>query len=77
MILLASGYETFMRFYNPASIPPGYYKITPSQRGAVALGYAGLIGSLIVAMQVNEAYKKPPEVLIRERELEKTFEMRD
>jgi Zn-dependent protease len=76
LILLAGGYETFQRFYNPGSIPPNYYKITPLQRTAIGLGYAGLIGGLALAMDVNERYKKPPEVLERERALEKSWDMR-
>jgi Zn-dependent protease len=76
LILLAGGWETFQRFYNPGSIPPNYYRITPAQRGAIGLGYAGLIGGLILAMDVNERFKKPPEVLVREREMEKHFDMR-
>ncbi|KAG7342956.1 hypothetical protein IV203_020901 [Nitzschia inconspicua] len=75
LILLAGGYETFQRFYNPGAMPPNYYKITPYQRAAIGVGYAGLIASLAIAMDVNERFKKPPEVLIRERDGEKTFEM--
>jgi len=75
LILLAGGYETFQRFYNPGSIPPNYYRITPTQRAAIGLGYAGLIGSLALAMDINGRYKKPPEVLIQEREREKSWEM--
>lgn len=79
LILLAGGYDTFQRFYNPAAhMPsPNYYNITPLQRAAVGLGYAGLIGGLALAMDVNGRYKKPPEVLMREREeAEMTFDMR-
>jgi Zn-dependent protease len=75
LILLAGGYETFQRFYNPGAMPPNYYKITPYQRAAIGVGYAGLIASLAIAMDVNERFKKPPEVLIREREAEKSWEM--
>jgi hypothetical protein len=57
-------------------LSPNYYKITTTQRAAIGLGYAGLVGSLIVAMDVNEQFKKPPEVLVRERELEKSWDMR-
>jgi Zn-dependent protease len=75
LILLAGGYETFQRFYNPGSLPPNYYKITPQQRAMIGFGYAGLIASLALAMDVNERYKKPPEVLMKERERELSFEM--
>lgn len=71
-----SGWETFQRFYNPGAIPPNYYRITPAQRGMIGLGYVGLIGSLALAMDVNERFKKPPEVLIRERESEMYWDMR-
>lgn len=76
LILLAGGWETFQRFYNPASIPPGYYRITNVQRGMIGAGYLGLVGGLALAMDVNERFKKPPEVLIRERESEQYWDMR-
>lgn len=78
LILLAGGYETFMKFYNPSAlmIPPNYYKITPLQRLGIGLGYAGLIGGLALAMDINEQYKKSPEQLMQEREMEKTWDMR-
>jgi Zn-dependent protease len=78
LILLAGGYDTFQRLYNPAAhMPsPNYYNITPGQRMAIGLGYAGLIGGLALAMDVNERFKKPPEVLMREREMEKSWDMR-
>jgi hypothetical protein len=37
---------------------------------------AGLVGGLFLAMDVNERFKRSPEVLIRERELEKHWDMR-
>eukprot|EP00529_Nitzschia_sp_RCC80_P019592 CAMPEP_0113481796 /NCGR_PEP_ID=MMETSP0014_2-20120614/22590_1 /TAXON_ID=2857 /ORGANISM="Nitzschia sp." /LENGTH=430 /DNA_ID=CAMNT_0000375297 /DNA_START=63 /DNA_END=1352 /DNA_ORIENTATION=- /assembly_acc=CAM_ASM_000159 len=74
LILLAGGYETFMKFYDPAAyLSPNYYKITPGQRAAIGLGYVGLIGSLALAMDINERYKKSPEQLIREQEGETTW----
>lgn len=78
LIMLAGGYETFMRFYNPhASTPPNYYKISSVQRGMITTGYFSLIACLLTAMAVNHNYQKPPEVLIRERELvEKSWDMR-
>ena len=76
LILLAGGWDTFQRFYNPASIPPNYYKITTPQRAAIGLGYAGLIGGLILATDLNHRYQKPPEVLIKEKEMEKSWDMR-
>jgi hypothetical protein len=75
LILLAGGYETYQRFFNPAAIPQGYYRITNMQRMAIGTGYIGLIGGLALAMDINERFKKPPEVLVREREMEKRWEM--
>jgi Zn-dependent protease len=76
LILLAGGWETFQRFYNPASIPPNYYRITNGQRMVIMGGYFGLIGALIAAMAFNQRSQKPPEVLIREKELEKNWDFR-
>lgn len=76
LILLAGGWETFQRFYNPGSIPPGYYKISPTQRATIGVGYVGLVGGLMFAMDINERFKKPPEQLMREREMEKHWDMR-
>jgi hypothetical protein len=76
LILMAGGYETFQRFYNPGAIPPNFYAITPMQRAAIGLGYVGLIGGLALAMDINGRYKKTPEVLMQEKEMEKSFDMR-
>ena len=76
LILLSGGYQTFQRFYNPGAMPPNYYAITPIQRAALGLGYIGLVSSLALAMDLNGRYKKSPEVLMKERELEKTWDMR-
>jgi Zn-dependent protease len=76
LILLAGGWETFQRFNNPGAIPPNYYRITPVQRGMIGAGYLGLIGSLALAMDVNERFKKPPELLIQERDAERYWDMR-
>jgi Zn-dependent protease len=71
LIMIAGGYETFQRFYNPAHTPPNYYKITTPQRVMITTGYFGLIGALILAMGLNAQNRKPPEVLIQERDREK------
>jgi hypothetical protein len=42
----------------------------------IGLGYVGLVGGLALAMDVNERFKKPPEVLVREREGEMYWDMR-
>jgi hypothetical protein len=76
LILLAGGYETFMRFADPTRLPPNYYRITPFQRGAMTVSYVGLIAALLAAMSANQKYRKPPEVLMRERQLEKSWDMR-
>jgi len=75
LILLMGGYETFMRFYDPlAYTPPHYYNITKTQRAAITAGYFGLIMALIVAMDANSRYRKPPEVLMGEQR-EKSWDM--
>lgn len=74
LVLLSGGYETFQRFYNPHHLPPNYYRITPTQRAAITGSYFGLIAALVVAMDANQRYRKPPEILMREREL--SFDMR-
>lgn len=76
LILLAGGWETFQRFYNPQHMPPNYYKITTLQRGILTGGYFGLVSALILAMSVNQQQRKPPEVLMQERKLEKSWDMR-
>jgi len=76
LILLSGGYQTFQRFYNPGAMPPNYYAITPAQRATLGLGYIGLASGLALAMDINGRYKKSPEVLKREMELEKTWDMR-
>jgi len=75
LILLSGGYETFMRFYDPTRLPPNYYRITPWQRGTVTVAYVGLICALLAAMDANQKYKKPPELLMQERS-EKSWDMR-
>lgn len=76
LILLAGGYETFMRFYDPTRMPPNYYKIPPWRRASITVAYVGLICALLVAMDANRKYRKTPEVLMREREQEKSWDMR-
>lgn len=69
VVLLAGGWETFQRFTNSSTIPRNYYRITPMQRAALTGGYFGLIGSLFAAMAMNNEFKKPPQVLQREKEM--------
>jgi len=76
LVLLSGGYETFQRFYNPHHLPPNYYKITNAQRGAMTTGYFGLILSLLVAMDANQRYRKSPEQLVQEKEMERHWDMR-
>lgn len=70
LILLAGGYETFQKFYNPHFLPPNYYKITGTQRAALTGSYFGLIVALLAAMEANQRHRKSPEALIRERQLQ-------
>lgn len=74
LILLSGGYETFMKFYSPHHIPNNYYAISTAQRAALTMGYFGLVTALVVSMDANQRFRKPPEVLIREKEL--SFDMR-
>jgi Zn-dependent protease len=77
LILLAGGYETFQRFYNPGLLPPNYYNISGPKRALITGGYFGLLAALMAAMAANKHYQKPPEVLIREREeMEKSWDLR-
>ena len=71
LIMIAGGYETFQRFYNPSLTPPHYYKITGTQRVLLTTGYFGLIGLLVLGMGANSQNRKSPETLIQEREQEK------
>ena len=73
LILLAGGYDTFQKFYNPHTLPPNYHRISQNQRFLLTGGYFGLIMALLVAMDANQKYRKSPERLIRERERELTF----
>lgn len=76
LVLMTGGYETFMRLYDPINhIPPGYYNVSMNQRATMTVGYFGLIAALITAMHINNQSRKPPEVLVREAELEKRWEM--
>jgi Zn-dependent protease len=77
LILLAGGYETFQRFYNPGLLPPNYYNISTAKRAVLTGGYFGLLAALMAAMAANKHYQKPPEVLIREQqEMEKSWDLR-
>jgi Zn-dependent protease len=76
LILLAGGWETFQRFYNPASTPPNYYKINSLQRAVLTSSYFGLVAALMAGMAANHRYQKPPELLMRERSMEKSWDMR-
>ena len=70
LILLAGGWDTFQKFYNPAQhIPPNYYAISGAQRAGITGGYFALVAALFTAMSVSSAMKKSPEQLRRERQL--------
>lgn len=72
LVLIAGGYETFMRFYDKTRLPPNYYNVSVAKRALMTTGYFGLIVALVAALDNNQRYRKPPEVLMREREVEKT-----
>lgn len=70
LIMLAGGWSTFQRFYDPAGHrPPNFYAISPMQRAIVGASYFGLIGTLLLAMSANKVNKKEPEELKRYQEL--------
>uniref|UniRef100_A0A7S2A3Z5 Peptidase M50 domain-containing protein n=1 Tax=Ditylum brightwellii TaxID=49249 RepID=A0A7S2A3Z5_9STRA len=72
LVMMAGGYQTFTKLYNPrahdATLPRNYYNISNMQKLGVTGGYFGVIGALLLAMEVNAQYKKSPETLQRERE---------
>lgn len=76
LVLIAGAYETFMRFYDTSRLPRNYYKISFQKRVAMTGGYFGLIAALIAASDINQRYRKPPELLMMEREGEKMFDLR-
>ena len=70
LVMLAGGWDTFQKFYNPAGhLPKNYYAITAGQRATITAGYFGLVAALIGAMSVSSSLKKSPEELVRERRL--------
>ena len=70
LIMLAGGWSTFQRFYDPAGhAPANYYKITSQQRGILGGCYFGLIGAIVAGMSLNAVNKKPPEEIRRYQEL--------
>ena len=70
IIMLAGGWSTFQRFYDPTGgMPPGFYNITPMQRGIIGAGYFGLIGAILAGMSMNAVNKKSPEQIKRYQEL--------
>lgn len=74
LVMAGGAWSTFQRFYDPAGHRPlGYYKLSNGRRVGLTAGYFGLIGTLVGAMGINAKFKKPPEVLIREREFEEKF----
>lgn len=78
LILLSGGYDTAMKLYDPSNyLPPGYYNVPLEKRAMMTAGYVGLIVALVAAMDANHRYRKSPEVLIRERELEKSWVRQD
>ncbi len=71
LILMAGGYETFMRLYDPVGHAPtaNYYRISSGKRSLITGGYFGLVGALFAAMAWNRQYMVPPERLKRRQDL--------
>lgn len=69
LIMLAGGWSTFQRFYDPGQLPPHYYDITSQQRGILGGCYFGLIGVIVAGMSLNAVNKKPVEELKGYQEL--------
>jgi hypothetical protein len=54
LIMLAGGWSTFERFYDPAAHQaPNFYKITPTQKTGIAVAYTALIGTMFLGMSVS------------------------
>lgn len=62
---------TYSRFFSEDHRPPGYYNLSGTQKAAIAGSYFGLITTLIVAMQVNDQFRKSPQRLREEQELQR------
>ncbi|CAB9501038.1 metalloendopeptidase activity [Seminavis robusta] len=70
LVMLAGGWSTFQRFYDPKGYaPPNFYKITPTQKAGISAGYVGLVGTIMLAMSANAVNKKSPEEIKRYQEL--------
>lgn len=70
LIMLAGGWSTFQRFYDPAGHrPANYYRITQTQRWTLGAGYFGLLGAIATGMSFNSLNKKSPEEIQRYQEL--------
>lgn len=62
LIMMGGTWTTFSRFYyGDVGVPPNYYKIKSSEKGAITVAYFGLIGSIVAAMAANKKRTKPPE----------------
>ena len=73
LIMMAGGWQTFQRFSNPGATPMNYYNISPVKRAALTGGYFGLVGALFAATALNNEFRKPPEVLEREKSWDERF----
>ncbi|CAD7949703.1 unnamed protein product [Amoebophrya sp. A120] len=68
--LLMGCFSTYQRFFDPVDRPPGFFNIPNTQKFGIAAGYFGLVTSLVVAMQVNDHFRKSPQQLRMEQERE-------
>jgi Zn-dependent protease len=68
LILIAGGYETYKRVYNPHIFPPNYGNISTIRRLLLSGGYLGLVAFLMTAMVANQQRQKSPEMILQEQE---------
>jgi len=64
LIFFAGSYTTFIRFYSPEWRPYGYYNLSPLTKTAIGVSYLGLIAALVLAMKVNDSYRRTPQELL-------------
>jgi Zn-dependent protease len=54
LIMLAGGWSTFERFYDPAAHQAAnFYKITAMQKTGIAVAYSALLGTMMLGMGVS------------------------
>ena len=71
LVFLSGGWTTYSRFFGAdAADESQYYSLTPNQRVAVAVSYAGLIAFIASMMAVNDKIRKTPQEIKRELKLD-------